>query len=86
MIQGTVWTWRWERVNSVSGKKSFGTAEIDVVAHLVFVLLRLLSAINTNPRDFAFVVGLHVAPHTASRLMFSTENSLPEIADLGTGC
>ncbi len=26
MIHGTVWTWRWERVNSVSGKKRFGTA------------------------------------------------------------
>jgi hypothetical protein len=28
MIQVTVWTWRWERANSVRGKKSFGTAGI----------------------------------------------------------
>jgi hypothetical protein len=39
-----------------------------------------------DPRDFALVVGLHVAPDSASRSMCSTENSMPEIADLGTGC
>jgi len=38
-----------------------------------------------HPRDFTFVVGLRVAPDTASRPMFSTESSMPEIADLGTG-
>src|SRR6266481_2871166 len=39
-----------------------------------------------DPRAFALVVGLHVAPDSASRSMCSTENSMPEIADLGTGC
>jgi len=58
----------------------------DVVAHLFFVLLRLISAINAIPVTASLVVGSHVAPDTVSRSMCSTENSMPEIADLGTGC
>jgi hypothetical protein len=58
----------------------------DVVAHLFFILLQPPLGYQRNPRAFAFVVGLHVAPRTASGSMFSTENSMPEIADLGTAC
>jgi hypothetical protein len=38
---------------------------------------------HRDPRDFALVVGSHVGPDAASRSMCSTENSIPEIADLG---
>lgn len=58
----------------------------DVVAHLFFVLLCFISAINAIPVTASLIVGLHVAPDAASRSMCSTENSMPEIADLGTGC
>jgi transposase len=57
----------------------------DVGEHLFFVLLRLISAINAIPVTSSLVVSLHGARHTASRSMFSTENSMPEIADFRHG-
>ena len=57
----------------------------DVVAHLFFVLLRLILAINTIPVT-SRSCRLACPAGYASRSMCSTENSKPEIADLGTGC
>src|SRR5713226_6734499 len=58
----------------------------DVVAHLFFVLLRLISAINAIPvtsRSLSACMSLRI-PHRGRCLR--RNNSMPEIADLGTGC
>lgn len=56
----------------------------DVVAHLFFIFLQLISLSTRSPRLRARV-GLHAALDTTSRSMWSTENSMAEITDLGTG-
>jgi transposase len=58
----------------------------DVVAHLFFVLLRLISAIHAIPvtsRSLSACMSRRI-PHRGRCLR--RNNSMPEIADLGTGC
>jgi hypothetical protein len=44
------------------------------------------SRLSTRSRDFALVVGLHIAPDYRIAVDVFDGNSMPEIADLGTGC
>ena len=60
----------------------------DNVARLFFILLRLFSTINAisvPPRSLLTCVP-RLIPHLGQWSMCSSENSMPEITDLGTGC
>ena len=52
----------------------------------IFILLRLISAINAMPVTSRWLAACISHQDTASRSMCSTGNSMPEIAALGTGC
>ena len=58
----------------------------DLVGRLFLILFAPHLDYQRDFRAAALIVGLHVAPDTASRSICSTENSMPEIVGLGTAC